>query len=162
MIKERKVTNTNAIIVFDRNVKTSELNSMLEDFSGDAIITKRLIIDQDLDVKCNLHVMGNIMCKNRMFAHSINVDGDLYCYSPISCYNINVTGYLYCADSIYATSITVGEDMIVIESVHAYGHKIIVAGDFMSKGVVAEKVIVLGNISRKGTISVTKFIKTGY
>jgi len=162
MNKERKVIEPNAIIVFDRNVKASELNLIAKDFNGDVIITKKLMIDSDLNIEYNLHVISDIMCRSKMFEHNINIKGDLYCYGKISCHDINVWQNFYCEDIIYSTDIKVGGDMCSNNTIHAYGHKIVVAGNLNCEGIVAEDVAVLGRLNIQGTISASKSIKIGY
>lgn len=162
MNMERKIIEQKAIIVIDKVVKASELNALTQNFDGDVIVTKKLVLDKELYISCNLHVMGGIARKTPISESNININGDFYCYGEIHCNHINVKGYFYSENIIYSRNIRVGEHFLCDAKIDAYGYDIIVAGDFECKGVVAEKVRVLGEASIKGSISVAKAIKTGY
>jgi len=57
----------------------------------------------------------------------------------------------------------VGEAFVCVEKVDAYGHDIVVAGTLECLGgVVAEEIRVFGEATIKGSISVSKAIRTGY
>ena len=99
MNTERKIIEPNAIIVIDKIVKASELNALTQDFEGDVVITKKLILDKDVDISCNLHVIGGIARKTPISEPNININGDFYCYGEIHCNNINVSGYFYSKNS---------------------------------------------------------------
>lgn len=162
MNTERNGVETNAIIVIDKIAKASELNELTHGFDGDVVITKKLFVDKNVDISCNLYVLGGIARKNLMIETDININGDFYCYGEIHCNNINVSGYFYSKKPIYARDIRVAENFTCDDKIDVYGHDIIVAGDFKCKGVVAEEVRVLGEASINGSTSVSKSIKTGY
>ena len=52
MNKKRNVTK--AILSFNQDVKASELEEFLEGFKGDVVIAKKLIIDKEIKISCNL------------------------------------------------------------------------------------------------------------
>ena len=161
MKMERQIIETDAIIVFDKVLKASELNRLTQGFKGDVIITKRLILDREIDISCNLYVLGGIIRKNLILESTININGDLYCYGEIHCNNINVSGYFYSEKLVYSKNIKVGENLLCEEKIDAYGCNIIIAGDLECGGVIAEEVRVLGEADIYGSISVAKSIKTG-
>ena len=162
MNKERKITKSNAIVVCDNITKASEINLLVQNFTGDIVIPKRLVLDQDINISCNLYAIGGIVRKSPISEFSININGDFYCYDEIHCNNINVSGYCYSKNIIISRSIKVGEDCVCEEKISAYGCNIIVAGNLECKGVVAKEIRVLGEASITGSISVTNAIKTGY
>lgn len=159
MQKERKVIESNAVIVFDRDVNASELNMLTKEFSGDIVILEELLINENLHVKNNLHIMRDIVCYSE---NEINVDGDLQCYSEIGGYNIWVSGCLYCKGTISSDNINVGESFCCENRIEAYGGKITVMGDFECHGVKAKTVTVLGRIAMEGSVFVRNFIRGGY
>ena len=162
MKKERKITKSNAIVVCDKITKASEINLLAQDFTGDIVITKRLILDQDINISCNLHAIGDIVRKSPISEFSININGDLYCYDEIHCNDIKVSGYFYSKNTINSKNIKVGENFVCEEEIDAYGCNIVVIGNLECKGVVAKEIRVLGEASITGSISVTNAIKTGY
>lgn len=95
MKKERKVINSNAIIVFDRNITATELNEALENFHGDVVIKGSLLLNDDLNVECNLFVDGVIAASNKVT--SINIKGDLLIHAT-NCHKITVSGDLFCIE----------------------------------------------------------------
>lgn len=153
-MNKRKEIGTNSIIVFDKVVKASKLNSLIKDFCGDVIITKKLIIDKKIDVVCNLHVIGGVVRKYPISDFDININGDFYCYGEMHCHNIKVSGCFYSQNIIYSRNIKVGEDFLCNNKVDAFGCDIIVAGNFECNDIVAGKVECLGQIKIKGSISV--------
>lgn len=162
MNMERKVIEPKAIVVVDKVVKASELNALTQGFGGDVIITKKLVIDKEVDISCNLHVIGSIVRKNPISEFDVNINGDFYCYGEIRCNNINVSGYFYAENYIYSRNIKVGENFVCNSKVDAFGCDIIVAGDFECPSVTAKKVRVLGQANIYGSVSVSEGIKTGY
>ena len=150
MKKERKVIDSNAIIVFDRTISATELNEALENFHGDAVIKGDLLLNDDLNVECNLFVEGVIDACDKITSiniigdllvhatncHKITVSGDLFCiemkkkYSKveIKSENICVGGTLYCKGNIIAKNIEVGASL-ECENIKKYNHtlKIFVA-----------------------------------
>ena len=162
MNKERMLIKPKAIVVFDKIVKASELNALTQGFDGDVIITKKLVIDQDLNVKCNLHVMGKVVGKYPISEFDIKINGDLYCYGEISCDNIKVSGYFYAEKAIYCKDLKVGENFVCNAKVDAFGCDIIIVENFYCKGVIAKKIRVIGQMSVYGSISASESIKIGY
>ena len=160
-MNKRKIMATNSVIVFDKVVKASQLNNLTSKFSGDVIITKKLVIDKKIDISCNLYVIGGIVRKYSISELDININGDLHCYGEIHCHNINVNGDFYSQDIIYSRNIKVGENFLCIGKLDAYGCKVIVAGDFECNDIIAGKVECLGKIRIKGSTSVATGIENG-
>ena len=160
MQKERKVTEEGKIIVFDRDVEVSELNSLLtKEFNGDVIINGKLLVNEDFHAKYNLHVMKDIFCTPDQ---DFTVKGDLYCYNEIAGYNILVEGCFYCEGIISADNIKVTESFWCKNRIEAYGGNITVLGDFACQGIKAKSVETYGQTYMGGYISVRSFIKYGY
>ena len=159
MNKERNVTKK--ILVFNQDVKASELENLINGFIGDVVITKKLIIDKELNVMCNLYVMDGIKRKSPITEYPITINGNLYCYDEIHCKDINVDGTLFCRSFIYAKNICVEGDFICYAKTNAFGSTIRVSGDLVSYGIKAEEVFVLNSIKAYGPIS-APFIRSGY
>lgn len=160
-MNKRKLNEPNTVIVFDRIVKASELNTLIKSFCGDVVITKKLVVDKQIDIACNLYVIGGIVRKHAISEYDININGDLYCYGEIHCHNINVSGYFYSKDIIYSKDIKVGESLSCDNKVDAYACKVIVAGDLECEAIIAGRVEYFGDIEVKGSISATEGIKNG-
>lgn len=143
MKKERKVIDSNAIIVFDRTISATELNEALENFHGDVVIKGDLLLNDDLNVGCNLFVEGVIDACDKITSiniigdllvhatncHKITVSGDLfciemkkkYCKVEIKSEDICVGGTLYCKGNIIAKNIEVGASL-ECENIKKYNH----------------------------------------
>ena len=159
MLKKRKLAK--AIIVFDRNVKASELNLITNEFYGEVIITKKLIVDKDLTIECDLFVGGDVVKKSPISECEIKINGDLCCCGDIHCNDIEVSGCFFAGGIIYSKNITVGEDFVCYDKVDAYGCNIIVVGDCEVLSIKAESVKVKGLVTTYGGIS-AKYLKAGY
>ena len=160
MNKERKVTN--AVIVFDRNVKVSELERIGKDFEGDIVINKKLIIDKEVELFGNMHVMGEIKKKSPIAEYTIYIHGNLYCYGEIHAQNINVDGSLFSESYIYAKNITVEGDFTCCAKTECFGYDLIVSGDIECYDAIkAERVLALNRITAYAPIA-AKLIKSGY
>ena len=94
MLKKRKVADA-TIVVFDRNVKASELNLITNQFYGEVIITKKLIVDKDLNIECDLFVVGDVVKKSPISEYEIKINGDFCCCSDIHCNDIDVSGCFF-------------------------------------------------------------------
>ena len=151
--------NPNAIIVFDGNVKASQLDA-LKYFRGDVVIHKHLIVDGDLSLRCNLYVFGKIFKKKILNEHNISINGNLYCNGEMTCNDIDVHGNLFCEGDIYSQDIKVGGDFVCYGKVDAYNHYVVVAGDIISSGLVAQRVEYLGDVNVDGLISVANGMKS--
>ena len=159
MNKERNVTK--AILSFNQDVKASELEKLVEGFEGDVVITKKLIIDKELKLFCNLYVMDKIKRKSPIAAYPITINGNLYCYDEVHCNDINVDGNFFCESFMYAKNICIEGDFTCCGKIDAYGSVIRVAGDFECYGASAKKVVVLNSIRSYGLIA-SPFIRSGY
>ena len=160
-MNNRKIIESNAVIVFDRNVKASELNKLLEGFWGDVVITKKLIVDKKVDIAVNLYVIGGITRKSPIIEDSINIDGDLYSYGEVHCNDINVSGTFYSEKIVYSGAIKVGEHLLCNDKIDAYNCDVIVAGDIECYGIMARKVYYLGKTDIQGKVSVLEGMKNG-
>ena len=158
MGKERKAISSSAIIVFDRDVRMSELNELTKDFNGDIVITGELLVDECPHIKCDLHIMGYVICTPDQ---SFNVEGDLYCYNEMASYNMCIDGNLYCEGTISSDDIRVEGTLCCKGKIEAYGGKITVMGDFECHGIKANTVEVYGETYMEGPISIRKFMRSG-
>lgn len=154
-MNKRNVIEENAIVVFDRVVKASELNTLMQGFCGDLIITKKLVIDKEIDIACNLYVIGGIVRKYPVSQFNININGDFWCYGEIHCHNIDVSGCFFSKKVVYSKNIKVRENFSCDDKVDAYGCSIIVAGDMECYDIVSKSVECLGKIDIHCSISVT-------
>lgn len=161
MNKERKVTEENIIVVFERNMKASQLNEILKDFRGEAIVNKDIDIDEHLHLRCNLYVMGNTICDLPFGGYNIRITGDFYCFGKVDCEDIRVNGNLYCANSINASNIKVKENFWCEDSLVIMDTGIAVGGDFECYSIEANEVSVSGTIKVESGIYTTK-INAGY
>lgn len=149
MNKERKVIEPNAIVVFDRDVVTNELNQLFKIFDGDIVINGDLIFDgESLDIECdNLYVKGEIAISNYVHTN-ICLDANLYVENSIDCTDIDVNGCVCCMGSIDSYNINVAEDLYVAINLDTNGYDINVGGDLICKHAVdAADIIVRGKIS---------------
>lgn len=159
MNKKRNVTN--AVIVYDRDVKISELENFGKDFIGDIVINKRLIIDKKVELFGNLHVIGGIKRKSPITEYAINIIGNLYCYDEIHCQDINIDGNFFCESFIYAKNITVEGNFICYAKTDCFGCSVIVSGDIKCYGIKADKVLALDRLWAYGPIS-ANYTRSGY
>lgn len=150
MNEERKVIDSNAIVVFEQpTIYASKLNELLKDFYGDVVINGDLYLDEKLCLKCDLYVIDGIECKS---AEGINIQGDLECCGYMDTYEIFVGGCLYCEGEINSTDIKVGENLLCEDQIETNGCYITVAGDFECKSVEAGKIYVLGRVKVENVI----------
>lgn len=159
MLKKRKLDK--AIIVFDRNVKASELNLVTNEFYGEVIITKKLIVDKDLNIECDLFVVGDVVKKSPISEYEIKINGDLCCCGDVHCNDIEVSGFFFCRGIIYSKDINVGADFVCYNKVDAFGCNIIVIGECEVLSIKAESVKVKRVVTTYGGIS-AKYLKAGY
>lgn len=160
-MNNRKIIESNAVIVFNRTVKASELNELLEGFGGDVVITKKLIVDKEINISVNLYVIGGITRKSPLVEERINIDGDLYSYGEVHCNDINVSGTFYSEKVVYSGAIKVGEHLLCDDKIDAYNCDVIVAGDIECYGIMARKVYYLGKTDIQGKTSVLECMKNG-
>lgn len=158
-MKKRNVIEENAIVVFERSIKASELNKLTNNFYGDVIITKKLIVDTEIDISCNLYIVGDIVRKYPISQSDININGDFWCYGEMHCHNVRVSGCFFAKKIIYSKNIRVRENFSCDDKVDAYGCSIIVAGDMECYDVISKSVECLGKINVHGSISVTAGMK---
>ena len=106
------------IIVFDRDVKASELNKLAKNFIGDLVVNGNLLLDEELQLSCNLYV-ENISCDNFLGYKSLRIDGALFCNmvdasniivqdlyaNHIEAFEIDVAGDMECLGKVYAQKI---------------------------------------------------------
>ena len=154
MNKERKVIESNAIVVFDRNVYANELNEFFKEFKGDIIINGDLIFDVDLIIQCdNLYVIGEITLMLTLLWPDILVEGNMYVYGDIDCYKINVNGSICCMKRINSFEINVSENVYAKDGIGTNGYDINVGGDLVCEDdIKAAEIIVLQKMYVTGTI----------
>ena len=144
MNKERKIVETNSIVVFDRKVNASELNEFFKDFHRDIIINGDLSVDTTLAIKCdNLYVEGALIVEIFSSHAKIDLQGNLYVRDEMDCYDIHVDGSVYCSHRISAVSIDVAQDLDVVSNVDAENYNINVGGNFTCESVKVRKICVL-------------------
>ena len=119
------------IVVFDRDVKASELNKLAKNFFGDLVVNGNLLLDEDLQLNCNLYIK-NISCDNFLGYKSLRINGALFC-NMVDVSNISVQD-LY-ANQIEALKIYVAGDVECIGKV--YAHKIEYIGSIYLKEIGA-------------------------
>lgn len=95
MNKERQVIDSQAIVVFNHDVTAIQLNKILKNFHGDVVIKGSLLLNDNLNIACNVFVDGDISGEDKVT--SINIKGDLYIHAT-NCHHITVSGDLYCLD----------------------------------------------------------------
>ena len=159
MVKGREITE--ATIVFDRNVKASELNLITEGFCGEVVIIKKIIVDENLNIGFDLFVLGGVAKKSPISDYKLKIDGDFYCYGDIHCNSINVRGCFVCEGIIYSKDIIVGENFVCYDEVDVFGSRIVVVGDFEALAVKADTIIVMNKITVYNSMS-ANCVKTGY
>ena len=161
MNKERRVTEENIVVVFEEDVKASQLNKILKDFRGEAIVNKDIDIDEHIHLKCNLYVMGDVICKLPFNGYDIFITGDFYCFGKVDCEDIRINGNLYCATSINASNIKVKENFWCEDSLVVMDTGIVVGGDFECYSIEVNEISVLGTIKVESGIYAAK-INAGY
>lgn len=157
MNKERNVIETNAIVVFDRDVNASKLNEFFQDFQGVVIINGNLFLDESLNLTCDLYVAKSI---DSQYCKNIHIIGNLYCEGLIDCYDIFVSESLFCGE-INSNDITVGEDFLCTDDIMAYGNVITVAGDLECSNIETGNIYVLGKLTVENAMSAEE-VKIGY
>ena len=150
MNKERKVIDPNAVVFFDRDVTATELNSYRELLHGDVVIWGDLDVDTDLNIDCNVYVIGVVKAP---YNNTINIQGDLYCEGPIDGWDINVSGDLYCEGIINSTDIKVGENLYCGMDIQAMNSKVAVAGELECFKIDADEICVLNKLMVKEQVS---------
>ena len=99
----------NPIVVFDRDVKTSEIRGLFKDCDGAAlVINGQLIIDDvseetlccqkiyadgiDAYANCELRVKGEIVSRANIVVCNMSVEGDIFCMANMSSTRLDVIG----------------------------------------------------------------------
>ena len=156
MTKERNVIESNLAVVFEGDIYSSLLKSILINFEGDVVVHGDFKINNDFHVKGNLYVTGNTYCVGD---YKIDIEGDFYCQGDISCYEISVDGSIYCY-KIDSDDLKVSENLLCKEIIAMYS-KIIVAGDIECERIRADDIYVLGKIRVENAICSDR-IEVGY
>ena len=81
MDRERKAINLNSTILFDRDVKSRELATVIPKyFQGDIIINGELNIEDDFSIQCdNLYVVKVISDSAKRYVEGYFYSIDLFC-----------------------------------------------------------------------------------
>lgn len=159
MNKERKLISQDEKLVFDRNIKTSELNSLIKEFCREVVITGDLVIDQKFNSNCNMHVKGKVIHKGIWNEYPFCVKGDLYCESEVSCLNIEVAGSFYCEGDILCRDIRVEKNFQCNRQINAFGHTVIVKGNLKCSGIQAKELLYSGVIDIHGPAHIANGMK---
>lgn len=149
MNKEQKVIDPNAVVVFDRDVTATELNSYRELLHGDVVIWGDLNVDTDLDISCNVYVIGMV---EAVYQKTINIKGDLDCESSIDCYDIEVSGSIWCDGVINSKDIRVGENLYCEMDIQAMDSNVIVVGELECFRIDANEIYILNKLRVKEAI----------
>ena len=164
MNKERKVIPRNAIVVFDRDVRTNELNALFKDFHGDIVINGGLLLyEEDLCINCdNLYVEG-IGPISGFGYPGIRMKGNLYVNGDCDIYDIEVNGSVYCQGNFESTEIDIAEDFFVKGEVDSFRCHIHVGGEFICQSSVknVRSLWTLDKYSIKGSMQEVYDIRVG-
>lgn len=132
MNKERKVISRDAIVVFDRYVRASELNALFNDFHGDIVINGGLLLyEDDLCINCDNLYVECIELIDGCAYPGIRMKGNLYVNGDCEAYDIEVNGSVYCQGNFESTEIDIAEDFFVKGEVDAYNSHIHMGGEFI-------------------------------
>ena len=167
MNKERKVIEPNAIIVFDRDVNSSELVKLPEDFKGEIVINGSLVCDRKLSIQCgnlyanrvysdepSINIIGNLYTSGNVDVHDITVNGSIYSKGDIDVGAIKVNGSIYCKGDLNSEDVTVAEDLEVECEIEGNHWNSYVGGNFICKGSIEniDCLRVLGKYKVDGTL----------
>lgn len=156
MNKERKVTNSNSVVVFNGDVKSSELVARCKDFSGTVVINGILYIDDNFCFECDILYTDAIIINydkiNDCVTPVIIIIADLHVEKYIDTEQITVMGSIWGTSEIDCHRIVVTQDLYAKE-LNSNGRAIIVGGDFVCDNVDPTKSIsVLGMTKVKSPI----------
>lgn len=151
MNEERNVIKTNAIIFFDRNVKSSELSNLLTNFEGDIIINGMLYFDEEITIKCD-NLFATVVVSDEV---PVNIIGNLYTKRDISAYDVKVNGSVYCGADLNSPEIQVAEDLCVNGDIDSICGCIEVGGNCICNGKVKNACFMGIGDNFKGTVAVT-------
>lgn len=159
MTRERKVINSCAYYLFNKDVKASELNKVAKDFQR-IFVTGNVNLDESLCICSQLYVTGNIISENEFDNDiHINAENGLWCYGKIKATNINVCEYLLCND-IVARSVKIAGDIYLKQGTIYTQKGIDIAGDLSGEGNIITRdgnIHIYGNIELIGTIEPTMY-----
>lgn len=155
----RNVVEVKAVVVFDRDVKASEVR-FFNYYNVDAIVINGdFLVDVDIVAKFDVHVMGNIICHPDK---TVAVYGELTCYKEIAGYNIWIAGDFYCEGSISADYIKVRDTFYCKSKIEAWNSTVTVLGELECKGIKAEKLELYGKAFIDGPVNAINSIVVGY
>lgn len=151
MNKERNVIEVNPTVVFDGDVKWSEVEELFRDFKGDIVIHGDLELEKDSRIICdNIYIMGSIREEGCV---DVTVEGTLFVYGEIDCCNLTVNGSVFCNEYMCVFETNVSEDLYSKRAIDACGYDINVGGDFVCDSEIeAADITVLGKFYVAGRI----------
>ena len=101
----------NPIVVFDKNVKASEIRGLFKDRDGDIIINGQLIVDDcseepiickkiyvngiDVYANCDINVKGDIISRGNICLCNMTIEGSICCLGNLNATKLNVEGNVY-------------------------------------------------------------------
>lgn len=137
MNKKRTVIEPNATIVFDRDVKSSELSKLPINFEGDIIINGILTFDNENTIKCD-NLYAAVVVSD---SESVNIIGNLYTERDINVYDIEVDGSIYCGNDFSAVDVSVAGDCVTDGTFGESCSYIEIGGNFITNGGIDVRTI---------------------
>ena len=182
MKQERKAPQE-MIYITTRDMTAKELNRVLKDFCGLAIINGDVYLNETLHLPCDFHVNNVYDCSDDERDYDLHIDGDLVCYGELSAANLYVmgktevkgqisTGAVSTLESVKCEAL-VGEDIYVEGDLDCSQGYIFSHGDVQVTGVIsahegifakslqAEKIISDNDVIVRGKIYASKAMVSG-
>lgn len=156
MNKERKVIDSNAIVVLTKKkVKARDLKK-LRDFKGDIVINGELHCNNNIYLQCeNLYVKS--IKSDKHDSKDIYISGNLIVEEDIECWKLDVEGGIYCKGNIDSMSINALEDFCA-GKIDVHNSDIVVGGNLVCDQIKAcNELSVLGKTRCKTTIEADCF-----
>ena len=152
MNKERQVIEPNAIIIFDGDVNSIELEKLPKGFQGDIVIKGMLVFEENLSIECdNLYV--DVLCGGESDTY---IKGNVFTSGDAYLHNTVINGSLYCKGNLCSTesNIAIGEDLVVREQIEAFLANISVGGNLKCNSIKeANSIEVLGEFEVTETVN---------
>lgn len=155
MDKERKTIELNSTILFNRDVKASELDAVIpKGFQGDIIINGELEIEDNFYIQCdNLYVLKATTRDGVNMKGPLSyIEGNFHSIETIYCNDLKINGSLYCDGKVDSMNILVSQDFVA-KTLEPNSSKVIIGGDFICDNVESmESITVYGKTQTKCVI----------